>query len=83
MYTLDDFPADDNGYAQWEAARAVEMTEMATRWEQHLLRADCQYYARTHADTTVLLGHKSTADAQRALDDAAGGFAAMACGRGR
>lgn len=41
-----------------------------------------KHYTYTADDgATVLLGHKATADAQRAADEAAGGLARLACDR--
>lgn len=46
----------------------------------YLVHKSAEHYTTTAADgTTVLLGNKGIADAQRALDNAAGGFARLAC----
>ena len=59
---------------------AVCLVKKATAQLHH----DAQYYTTTtDAQGTVCGGHRATADAKRAEEEAAGGLVAILCGYGR
>ena len=67
----------DAAQEAYRHALAAAQAEHAARIEAFMTRTD-QYY-RTPEQPDVLLGHQSTADAQRQADDAQGGLVALAC----
>lgn len=69
---MNDFTATHEQIAQAQAERA--------HWQAMMQAAERRLHLDHYTDGDTLCGHRATADAQRAADEAAGGLVALACG---